>query len=174
LLPDWLWCRGEADHAQQHDTAERWFNHAWGQSSPVNSLLGRPIGNQRTKPPPAPDAKLPTSADRIVGDWETGGGVMRVTKTSATAFEGRLVKTYTFCGSGSVPLGQVEWAFTRAAPYNYTGTVRYYRVSTCAYIGDAKGATWKYQPADDTLYACSYSPDPNIPGGGCAVVKRAK
>lgn len=159
---------------KQHDTAERWFNHAWGQISMVNHLLGNPIGNQRTKPPPTPNATVPAGADPIVGDWEAGGGVMRVTKSGTTTFEGKLVKTYTFCSSGSVPLGQVEWAITRTAAFNYKGTVRFYRVSNCTYIGDAKGATWKYQPADDTLYGCSYSPDPSLPGGGCATMKRVK
>jgi hypothetical protein len=87
---------------------------------------------------------------------------------------GRLIKPYTFCRSGSVPLGQDEWKLTQTAPNKYVGTVRYYRVSNCTYIGDAKNATWEYRPADDTLYSCSYSPDPSLPGGGCSTSKRVK
>jgi hypothetical protein len=117
-------------------------------------------------------AATPTE-EAIVGDWEVGG-VMRVTRTGATTFVGRLVKTYTFCHSGSVPLGQVEWKLTRTAANTYTGTVRYYKVSDCTYIGDATGATWDYRPADDTLKSCSYSPNPALPGGGCSISKRVK
>jgi hypothetical protein len=99
---------------------------------------------------------------------------MQVTPTGPTTYVGRLIKPYTFCHSGSVPLGQDEWKLTQTAPNKYVGTVRYYRVSNCTYIGDAKNATWEYRPADDTLYACSYSPDPSLPGGGCSTSKRVK
>jgi hypothetical protein len=157
---------------KQHDTAERWFNWAWGRISGVNTLLGEPIGNQRTKPPPAPPAEPPE--DPIVGDWNAGGGIARVTVTGRAAFEAKLIKTYSFCQSGNVPLGQVEWVIRRTAQYTYTGTVRYYRTSDCTYIGTTKHASWKYRLADDTLYSCSSSPNPSYPGGGCSVLTRAK
>jgi hypothetical protein len=110
----------------------------------------------------------------IIGTWTAAGGAMQVTATGATSYEGRTVKPYTFCHSSSVPLGQVEWVLHRTAPNKYTGTVRYYKVSDCTYIGDAQNATWEYKPADDTLYACSYSPNPSIPGGGCSTEHRVK
>lgn len=115
-----------------------------------------------------------SGADGILGYWEAGGGVMHVTQTGPTTFVGRLVKTYTFCQSGSVPLGQDEWKLRRTTPNKYVGTVRFYRVSNCTYVGDAKNATWEYRPATDTLYSCAYSPDPSLPGGGCTDSKRVK
>jgi hypothetical protein len=110
----------------------------------------------------------------IVGIWTAGGGAMQITATGPATFEGRTVEPYTFCQSGSVPLGQVEWKLTRIAPNSYTGSVRYYRVSDCAYIGDSDDATWQYNPADDSLVACSTSPDPALPGGGCETEHRIK
>jgi len=110
----------------------------------------------------------------IVGIWTAGGGAMQITATGSTTFEGRTVEPYTFCHSGAVPLGQVEWKLKRTAPNTYTGTARYYRVSDCAYIGDAENATWQYNPADDTLVVCSTSPNPDLPGGGCETERRVK
>jgi hypothetical protein len=110
----------------------------------------------------------------IVGIWTAGGGAMQITATGSTTFEGRTVEPYTFCQSGAVPLGQVEWKLKRTAPNTYTGTARYYRVSDCAYIGDAENATWQYNPADDTLVECSTSPNPDLPGGGCETEHRIK
>lgn len=97
---------------------------------------------------------------------------MRFTPAGGATFTGSLVVTYTFCRSGSVPTGQVEVTMTRTAPGRYTGTVRFYRVSDCTWIGDAQGATWEYDPYKDTLLACSYSPRADLPGGGCEVATR--
>lgn len=155
-----------------HDEAEELFRKAWRELAIVDVKLGRPLA-----PPPVPAAprvSVPTPVDPIVGSWKAAGGVIEVTATGAAAFEGTLMEPFTFCRSGSVPLGQVQWRITRTAAYTYTGTVRFYKVSDCSYIGDATNATWKYRPADDTLYACSYSPDPGLPGGGCSTLPRVK
>ena len=155
-----------------HDLAEASFTRAWKRIARVDYDLDRPL---RTVPrsPSIPGAPAPPR-DPIVGDWNAGGGVLRITATGATTFEGRLVKTYTFCRSGSVPLNQVEAVITRTSVNHYSLTLRFYRLSDCTWIGDATGATYLYRPADDTIYACSWSPNPSYPGGGCSVSTRAK
>ena len=157
---------------QEHDEAERAFQAGWRLIRDANKDMGNPLARRKTATPPAPDPARPALADPIVGDWAAGGGVVRITPIGTASFQGVTVKPYTFCRSGSVPLGQVEVTMIRTAPGKYVGTVRYYKVSNCEYIGEGQGATWEYRDADDTLLACSYSPNPSIPGGGCETPKR--
>ncbi|MFN8224678.1 MAG: hypothetical protein U0R50_15685 [Gaiellales bacterium] len=156
---------------KQHDRAEEELQAGWHWIASANRLLGRPIGSQRIGTPQAPDPAHP-HGDPLAGDWTAAGGVMRFAQVTASTFEGRLIKTYGFCRSGSVPLGQVEVEARRVSPGHYRGSVRYYRVSDCTFIGKAVGATWTYDAPTDTLTGCSTSPDPAYPGGGCETMRR--